>query len=97
MMLFMLNLLCFKLIQFQQLSQGFEWYIFFPILCFQLFIFSFFLGGGVQYCGFNSGLLVCYAGSLSLEPLRQIFFVFCFFEIGSHELFAWAIFKPKAS
>jgi hypothetical protein len=23
--------------------------------------------------------------------------VFCFFEIGSHELFAWAIFKPKAS
>jgi hypothetical protein len=30
-------------------------------------------------------------------PLCQPFFVMVFFEIGSHELFVWAGFKPQSS
>jgi hypothetical protein len=37
------------------------------------------------------------AGALSLEPLHQPFFALGIFHIGSHELFAWAGFKPWSS
>jgi hypothetical protein len=46
------------------------------------------------YWGLNSGLLNCYAGTLSLNPLHQFFFVLDIFKVGSHELFAWTGFKP---
>jgi hypothetical protein len=36
------------------------------------------------------------AGALPLEPLHQPFFVLSIFNIGSHELFAWAAFELQS-
>jgi hypothetical protein len=45
----------------------------------------------IAVLGLNSGL---HAGTLPLQPLRQSFFMLGLFEIGSHELFVQAGFKP---
>jgi hypothetical protein len=34
---------------------------------------------------------------LHLQPLYQFYFCEGFFEIGTHELFVWAGFKPRSS
>jgi hypothetical protein len=50
-----------------------------------------------QYWGLNLGPHTSYAGTLLLEPFCQSFFVLGIFEIGSHELLAWAGLKPLLS
>jgi hypothetical protein len=50
---------------------------------------------------FNQGEFVgmfffCVTGAFILNPLHQTYFCEGFFEIGSHELFAWASFKPQS-
>jgi hypothetical protein len=50
---------------------------------FILFIYFFFVVLGTQ------SLRLARQARLQLEPLLQPFFVMGFFEIGSHELFAW--------
>jgi hypothetical protein len=46
-------------------------------------------------------LFICSTGAwtqgLNLEPLHQPFFVMCFIETGSWELFAQAGFEPRSS
>jgi hypothetical protein len=51
----------------------------------------------VVKCFFVFWVFFFCAQGLHLEPLHQPFFVVDIFEIGSHELFAWAGFEPQFS